>query len=246
MHRCLITTEKILQDQCILEKEEARHLQTVLRVKEGDVVELFDGKGRIRPATVSALAKHSITLQAADEIHQVPPHKTSVTLFACISKGKRMDWTIEKAVELGADRIIPVVSEHTIVRVTSEEDRKDKTQRWQRIADEAGRQCGTAWVPQIALPLSIEETLPLVRDAAPVFVGALTPGVKPLREEISKWTTPPPKAGWYIGPEGDFTPEEVETLVQTGAIPVNLGNLVLRTETACMYGLSVINCLFLC
>lgn len=156
-----------------------------------------------------------------------------------------MDWTIEKAVELGAERIIPVVSEHTIVRITSPEDRKEKTQRWQRIADEAGRQCGTAWVPQIALPLPLQETLPLIKECAPVFVGALTPGVKPLREEIGKWKTPPAHAGWYIGPEGDFTPDEVSTLVQAGAIPVNLGELILRTETACMYGLSVINCLFL-
>ena len=244
MHRCLVTTEKLLRDQCRLEKEEARHLQTVLRVQAGEVIELFDGRGKTRQAAVRALDRHAITLEAIQPVQAARPHRTAITLFACISKGKRMDWTIEKAVELGAEQIIPVISEHTIVRVAADE-REEKARRWQKIADEAGRQCGTAWVPQIALPLTLEETLPLIKASAPVFLGALTPGVKPLREEIGKWANPPARAGWYIGPEGDFTAEEIDTLVAAGALPVNLGPLVLRTETACMYGLAVMNCLFL-
>jgi 16S rRNA (uracil1498-N3)-methyltransferase len=266
MHRHLVKTEALLADTCVLGKEEARHLQTVLRVKPGDKVQLFDGHGHTRLAMISippyfmkcggmeAEAKASRNQLYLEYMEDVVTHSKpacALTLFACVSKGKHMDWTIEKAVELGVARIVPVVSARTIVRIESE-DRDAKADRWMRIAEEATRQCGSAWLPEILLPCSFKESLALVKATTPTFVAALMPEANPLREHLpcppepySQRRLSTVQAGWFVGPEGDFTPEELAQLLGAGAIPVSLGKNVLRTETACLYGLCVLNSVWL-
>ncbi|MDD4102567.1 MAG: RsmE family RNA methyltransferase, partial [Kiritimatiellae bacterium] len=167
-----------------------------------------------------------------------------LTLFACISKGSRMDWTVEKAVELGADRIVPVISERTVVRLDATEGTA-KAVRWMRVAEEAARQCQAAWLPDVLAPVTLFDSLPLARAAAPLFVAALTPEAIPLRQALERCAEPPPHVGWFVGPEGDFTPAELQALVDAGAVPVSLGRHVLRTETACLYGLSALSCAWL-
>ena len=283
MHRHLVTPDALLTDTCVLGKEEARHLQTVLRVKLGDMIQRFDGQGRTRMETVTGLEKNSLTLTAIEPVISHPKALCAITLFACVSKGKHMDWTIEKAVELGVARIVPVISDRTIVRVDAD-DRDAKADRWMRIAEEAARQCGSAWLPELLAPRSFKESLALVKQTTPTFVAALTPNAKPLRDFLlpvtrgsgvgaqgsgRAWVSdpaearsgnvalPPPsslllptsslqprpsQAGWFVGPEGDFTPDELSLLLNAGTIPVSLGPLVLRAETACLYGLCALNC----
>jgi 16S rRNA (uracil1498-N3)-methyltransferase len=222
----------------VLGKEEARHLQTVLRVKPGDTIQLFDGQGHTRLATVASIEKNSLTLVAVKPVVSHLKASCALTLFVCISKGKHMDLTIEKAVELGVARIVPVISDRTIVRIDAD-DREAKADRWMRIAEEAARQCGRAWLPEILTPRSFKESLALVQQTTPTFVAALTPNAKPLRDALQKT---PQQAGWFVGPEGDFTPDELQRLLDAGALPVSLGPLVLRAETACLYGLCALNC----
>ena len=238
MHRHLVTPDNLLADTCVLGKEEARHLQTVLRVKPGDIIQLFDGQGHTRTTTVTVVEKNSLTLTAVEPVVSHPQAPCSITLFVCISKGKHMDWTLEKAVELGVARIVPVISDRTIVRVDAD-DRETKADRWMRIAEEAARQSGRAWLPEILTPRSFKESLALVQQTTPTFVAALTPNAKPLRDALQ---ATPQQAGWFVGPEGDFTPNELQRLMDAGAVPVSLGPLVLRAETACLYGLCALNC----
>ena len=241
MHRCLVKTEELLAAALTLGRDEARHLQTVLRVKPGDRVTLFDGHGRTRTAVITAAEKRGLSLESDSEVteHAAPPCR--LTLFACVSKGNRMDWTVEKAVELGVGEVVPVISDRTIVRLDAE-DGLAKADRWSRVAEEAARQCGAAWLPKIAHPVPFKACLPTVSLTRPVFVAALTPAAKPLREALAACTGTPPQAGWFVGPEGDFTPAELEALLAAGAIPVSLGQHVLRAETACLYGLCALNC----
>lgn len=244
MHRCLVTTEELLADAITLGRDAARHLQTVLRVRPGDRVTLFDGQGRTRCAAVAAAEKHGLTLTAGAPVHEHPRLPCSVTLFACVSKGNRMDWTVEKAVELGVSRIVPVISDRTIVRLDADEGAA-KVSRWSRVAEEAARQCGAAWLPEISTPVPFKACLLLVTKTAPVFVAALMPAARPLRDALAAHATPPLLAGWFVGPEGDFTPAELDALLAAGAIPVSLGQQVLRAETACLYGLCALNCAWL-
>ncbi len=244
MHRCLVTTEALLADACTLGRDESRHLQTVLRVKPGERVTLFDGQGRTRLAAISSADKHGLSLHADAPVQAYPCRPCHLTLFACVSKGSRMDWTVEKAVELGVARLVPVISERTIVRLDAG-DSDAKTDRWSRVAEEAARQCGAVWLPEIAPPAPFKTCLPTLAQAMPVFVAALAPAAKPLREALSAFISPPPHAGWFVGPEGDFTPAELDALLAAGALPVSLGQQVLRAETACLYGLCALNCAWL-
>ena len=243
MHRHLTTSENLLADTCAIGREEARHVQTVLRVKPDDHIQLFDGQGRTREVAVVAADKQGLTLTAVAPVVEHPRAACRLTLFACVSKGKRMDWTVEKAVELGVSEIVPVISDRTIVRVGAD-DADAKADRWLRVAEEAARQCGTAWVPSVRAPVTFDTSLARVREAAPVFVAALSSAARPLRDAVAVHPVPE-QAGWFVGPEGDFTPEELEALLRAGAVPVSLGRNVLRAETACLYGLCVLNCCWL-
>ena len=243
MHRHLTTSENLLADTCVIGREEARHLQTVLRVKPNDRIQLFDGQGRTREVTVTAADKRGLTVTAAVAVVEHPRAACRLTLFVCVSKGKRMDWTVEKAVELGVAEIVPVISGRTIVRVGGD-DADAKADRWIRVAEEAARQCGAAWLPQIYPPVSFGDSLARVRSVPPVFVAALSPAARPLRDAVAAYPVPK-QAGWFVGPEGDFTPEELDALLCAGAVPVSLGRNVLRAETASLYGLCALNCFWL-
>ena len=240
MKRQYIDTELLENGEALLEGEEARHLATVLRVTPGEAVEAFDGRGRIRRYRIAQVAKRRVVLAAAGDVTTVPPPSCAVTLFVCVSKGNRMDWCIEKAAELGASRVVPVLSERTIVRL-GDEEAAARCERWSRLAREATRQCGAAWTPQIAVPCTVAQTIPLVAAAAPVFLASLQENAAPLQAALAKVEAKPSQAGWYVGPEGDFTSAEEASLCAAGAIPVSLGKLVLRAETAALYGLCVLN-----
>ncbi|MEI8243901.1 MAG: RsmE family RNA methyltransferase [bacterium] len=242
MHRHYIETSRIQSPSLTLAREEARHLQAVLRVRDGEAVELFDGRGLTAAARVAAAGKHALRLELLAPPTCHPPPACQLVLFACISKAKRMDWTIEKSVELGVSRIVPVISDRTIVRL-DEDDAGGKTGRWMRVAIEAARQSGATWLPVIDAPTRLADVGPLVRACAPVFVAALVPEAQPVRQVLAGWRAggaPPATAGWFVGPEGDLTPGELERLVASGAIPVSLGPQVLRAETAAVWGLCVL------
>ncbi|MBQ9431632.1 MAG: 16S rRNA (uracil(1498)-N(3))-methyltransferase [Kiritimatiellae bacterium] len=245
MHRCLVQTETVLSNAGELDRERAHHLLNVLRVRDGDVVEFFDGCGHTRKMTVRPFAKRGLGFSAAEPAVAVARPSVALTLFACVSKGKRMDWTVEKAVELSVSRIVPVLSERTVVKIAPEECAQ-KAERWMRVAEDAARQCDAAWLPEILPPVGFQEAVEMLPTAAPVFFGALLPKVRLFRDGLRPWLDCPPKqAGWFVGPEGDFSPDEMDRLIAAGAEPVGLGDRILRTETACIYGLCVLNSCFL-
>ncbi len=242
MHRHRVESEALGHGGILLSKEDARHLVTVLRLREGAEVECFDGSGKTRLYAMGRLAGGQLELTALAPLREAPPGKTAVQIYACVTKGDRWLWTLEKATELGAARIVPVISERTIVRI-GEREAEAKRRRWQRIAEEAARQCGTAWEPRVARPATLREAA-AESAGATTLVAALTPEAKPLKSVMLQMNAAPwPKTlAWWSGPEGDFTEEELALLLAGGAVPVNLGENVLRAETAAIYGLAVINC----
>ncbi len=239
MVRQFVDTARLVAGLCVLEREEAHHLVSVLRAAPGDEIEGFDGRGLARPLRVVHVSKRHIELAAAGEAVSHPQPRCALTLFVCISKGSRMDWTVEKAVETGASRIVPVLSARTVVRL-DEQEGVQKVVRWERVACEAARQCGAAWLPQIDAPVTFDAGVARLAAAAPVWVAALLAGAPLLRDALAAVPQRPEHAGWFVGPEGDFTPAELELLIAAGAHPVSLGGLVLRAETAALYGLCVL------
>ena len=247
MHRLLVPSEQLASDSPVLPKEAANHLK-VLRPKDGEEIELFDGFGKSRRFSVEGGGKN-FRLAALSPVCTAPRASRSLTLFACVTKGSRWDWTIEKATELGVTRIVPVVSARTIVRIGADE-REAKRARWIRIAEDAARQSDAKWIPEIHEPVSFAESLPLVRETT-CFVGALTnPPPQPLLKaliDLQQAAIPAPvphspfpdSLSIYVGPEGDFSPEELAALIEI-ATPVSFGSTILRAETAAIYGVSVL------
>lgn len=241
MHRHYVTSKELLKERLSLERTDARHFINVLRLRTGDVVELFDGNGGTASFRILSVASGSAELERVGDIRRMPPFRCRIVLGACISKGKRMDWTIEKAVELGVSEIVPILSDHSVVRIDAGFDAEEKRLRWERIAIDAARQCGAAFIPRISPPLSFSAALRHFLNNDKIYVGALTPDAIPLRDVLAKdrSNVAPDSIAWLIGPEGDFSQNEYNALRQNGATMVSLGQLVLRTETAAIYGLCV-------
>lgn len=239
MHRLLVSAETLEGDLAFLPKDAAHHLK-VLRPKPGEKVELFDGAGRSRVFRSGATA--SAPLEADGEIATSLRPPFGITLFACITKGSRWDWTVEKVVELGVTRIVPVVSDRCIVRI-DRSDRAAKRERWLRIAEDAARQSDAKWLPEICEAVDFRDSLDLVRGCA-CFVGALTdPQPEHLLTAVQRRLTEDPTArsfALYVGPEGDFTPSELDELVAI-ATPTTFGPTILRAETAAIFGVSVLS-----
>lgn len=234
MHRLLVEREALAQDAVALPKDAARHLK-VLRPKAGEEIELFDGHGctrRYRWNVSSGL------LDAPQPLSLSTSQPLNLTLFACVTKGSRWDWTIEKAVELGVSRIVPVLSDRCIVRLDPDE-RETKAERWRRIAEDAARQSDAVWLPEILAAVDFPSALQLVKTSGRVFVGALTnPPPPPLLAAVTQ-TANLRSAGLFVGPEGDFTPAELDALLAL-AEPTSFGPTILRAETAAVFGLSVL------
>ena len=236
MHRLLVETALLSSESPVLPADAAKHLK-VLRPKDGEEIELFDGHGHCR---TYAWANG---LQASSSIQTIEQSNNSLTLFACITKGSRWDWTIEKATELGVTRIVPVISDRTIVRIPKGE-RAAKRARWQRIAEDAARQSDAKWMPEIDEPVDFRDALALVKETT-CFVGALTdPPPRPLMVAVAEKVKAKVEGeqrnlAVFVGPEGDFTPEELKALMEI-ATPTSFGPTILRAETAAIYAVSVV------
>ena len=246
MHRLLVETELLENDSPTLPADAAKHLK-VLRPKDGEEIELFDGCGRTRRYRWNAARG---VLDAPLPLVCATVRPFPLTLFACVTKGSRWDWTIEKAVELGVSRIVPVISDRCIVRLAADE-REAKAERWRRIAEDAARQSDAVWLPEVLAAVDFPQALELVKTCDRVFVGALTnPPPPSLLEVVSRSLGSLGSSnqtirqsgrslGLFVGPEGDFTPAELESLLAI-AVPTSFGPTILRAETAAIFGLSVL------
>ena len=237
MHRLLVETKLLEDDSPTLPADAAKHLK-VLRPKDGEEIELFDGHGKWREYCFKRSGEDAASpLIATSQTSQTSQTSRTLTLFACVTKGSRWDWTIEKATELGVTRIVPVISDHTIVRIAPNE-RAAKRERWMRIAEDAARQSDAKWLPEIHEPVAFAESLALVKETT-CFIGALTNPPPPMIATSIATSTSSLHLSLYVGPEGDFTAEELAALIAI-ATPVSFGSTILRAETAAIYGLSVL------
>ena len=220
----------------VLPEGPARHVARVLRLGEGAPLRLFDGAGREARAVIIDASRKRVTVRIESVEAGLGESPLAVHLGQAISKGDRMDYAIQKAVELGVAEITPLHTEHGDVRLKGERAAK-KLAHWQAVAASACEQCGRAVVPTVHSPLALadwlaerDEVLRLVLH--PAAAGSLE------RE------TAPASAALLIGPEGGLADTEVEAALAAGFAPLSLGPRILRTETAPVVALSVLQHLF--
>ena len=239
MHRCYIEPGGWGAGALVLDREEGHHLSHVLRVREGDVVIVFDGRGRRAQARVGRVGK-SLVLELLTGTEQQQPEPLRVTLYQAVIKGNRMDLLIEKAAELGATTIVPLMTERTVVRLAGAQG-EERCERWQRIAIGAAKQCGQDWLPEIAPVVGLDGALGRIRGEALCLLGSLQSEAPSARAVVeARRAAGLASAAWIIGPEGDLTEAEQAACVAAGAVAVRLGPRVLRAETAAIAGLSAL------
>jgi 16S rRNA (uracil1498-N3)-methyltransferase len=219
---------------------EAHHLLKVLRLEDGARVEALDGSGRSVIARLSMRAGEA-WLEFDGGEKKSAPDTAQVVLEMAVLKGDAMEWVIEKAVELGVARVVPVLSKRTVVQL----DRKGPEafrDRWQKIADQSLKQCGRLGRMEVALPVSLEELLttkvPDVRFFLDEEARANAPGL--LKEAWGKGHGVTELLRLLVGPEGGWDDSERAMVAASGAKPASLGPLVLRAETAAICGVSVL------
>ena len=235
MPRVLIPPHAIHGDSItITDDSTLHHLLHVLRLSVGDRLECFDGQGRIYAGSVIRRARRELTV-TIDRTTEESPAPVAITLAQALIKPERFEWAIQKATELGVARLMPMMTSRTAVRPRAE--RAQRLARWQRIAEEASSQCGRATVPIIEEPQAFERILEQLRGR-PAILFTLLEG-SPLEEHLLDLKGAC-EAAILIGPEGDFSPEEVALATQRGIRTARLGGLVLRSETAAIATLAIL------
>lgn len=243
VHRFYLPPQPQPEDHLRLEGAEAHHACRVLRLKPGDEAIVLDGAGNEFHCEVENASRDSLRLRVTKR-HFTPPLPCSITLFVAIPKGKIIESIIQKAVELGARRIAPLLAERVVTRLDNEAA-AHKQDQWQQVAIEAMKQSGAPRLPEIALPAPVKHFLAQTERPELELVGSLQPERRHPREVIGEYKKAagraPSSAAVWIGPEGDFTPEELQGIRNRGAHAISLGSLVLRVETAAIFCLSLLN-----
>jgi 16S rRNA (uracil1498-N3)-methyltransferase len=240
MHRFFLSPEVWHDPEPTLDSSESHHCSSVLRHKAGDRIAVFDGAGREAIAVVQEISRKGARLSLGPQTHSVHP-SVRLHLAQAVPKGKNMDLILQKAVELGAARITPLLSERTVVDLKPE-DSERKAGRWKEVVMEACKQCGQNHLPEVAQPSNIQDFLQETTGAPLRLIGSLQPDAIPLREAIAAGCREgiPSEAIIMVGPEGDFTPVELAAAKSAGYLPVSLGPIVLRSETAAIFCLSIL------
>jgi len=243
MHRFYISPENWNPGALTLRGAEAHHARDVLRRKRGDRAVLFNGRGREITAEIVDLTDHEVRLRKLHET-ETPPLRCRIILGQAIPKGKNMDLIVQKAVEIGAAEIAPLISERTIVDLGKKEAEQKKA-KWQQIAIEAAKQCGQNWLPQVNAPRKLKDFFSDAGNFDLRLIGSLQPDAIHLKKILSDYTDQhrdrPKSVLMLVGPEGDFTPAELGLAKTNGCLPITLGPIILRVETAAIYCLSVLS-----
>ena len=212
---------------------DALHIAKALRMRPGEALTLCDGKGTDFDGVLETVTDRQVTVRiTASRPSQAEP-TLAVTLYQGLPKGDKMDWIIQKAVELGVTAVVPVATRRSVARLEGKADKKQE--RWQRIAAEAAGQCGRGMLPSVERPLSWNQALSrLSGEPALVFYEG---GGRPLRELVTPSTR---RLSVFVGPEGGFDPEEIDAIRRQGGGVATLGPRILRCETAPLAALTLL------
>ncbi len=211
-------------DRITIVGREAHHAARVRRLRVGDAVELFDGRGAEATGTIAAITKDRIEV-SLNERHASASQRTLLTIAAAIPKGDRADWMVEKLAELGANRLTPLITERSVVRPSHA-----KLERWRRKCLETAKQCRSTVAMEVSAPVCVSDLAEMIRDSVQMFVADPDPRWPPLLDCVVRHSNFETIA--VIGPEGGLTHNELKLLHDAGGKPVRLTSTILRIETA--------------
>ncbi len=228
--RFFVPPEQIKNRRFVMLGSEARHAAQVLRHKVGDVIDFFDGADLSYRGRIESISADRIEGAILSESRAAALPKTSCVLYQALVKGPRWDWLVEKSCEVGASRLVPLLTARTLIKP----GRAGALERWKRIALSAAKQCGRSSVMEIGRPVSLQEALQTVPREGLSFI----PWEKETTVTLRQAYRPCDRISLFIGPEGGWEAAEVELAQRHGVRPVTLGPLLLRSETAGLVALA--------
>ena len=229
----------LLADTIKITGQDAHHLMHVMRAKAGQKVTVVDDEGSVALMEMTAFTAESVELTLRERLEGNTESPLELTLVQCLLKADKMDWVVQKAVELGADRICPLASQNCVVQYDNKKA-EQRRQRWQKIADEAAKQCGRTKLLQVEPIVGIKEFLAKsgFGEDNPLYFCYENEEQKTIKEALQ--ASKAEKTSVLIGPEGGFTMDEAKSIEEAGGQSVTLGPRILRAETAAIASLSVI------
>jgi 16S rRNA (uracil1498-N3)-methyltransferase len=220
-----------------LDREESHHACTVLRMKTGDECEVFDGKGSAARVRLTQVARHEVRY-AVVSVDTRPAPACRLVLGQGVPKGRAWDLILQKATELGLHELYPIASAHSVAQVEMSR-REAKLEKWNQALVEACKQCGQNRLPRLHPVMSLRDFIAANSGFDGLkLIASLQPGAKDLKTTLA--ATRPDAALFLVGPEGDFSAEEIGLAVSAGYQPVTLGANILRAETAALFLISVL------
>lgn len=239
MHRFFADPSQIKEKEIILTGTDVNHIRNVLRMHTGEEILISNGQGIDYHCRLENIDETSVTASIMWRLDGNAELPVTITLFQGLPKGDKLEFIIQKCVELGAARIVPVRTRRTIVKLDAKKEQA-KRKRWMGISESAAKQSGRGTVPEIGQVTDFSEAVKEARSMDVCLIPyELAKGIEHTRE-VCTAIKPGQSVGIFIGPEGGFEEEEVSMAVEAGAIPLTLGKRILRTETAGMALISVL------
>lgn len=238
--RFFVDPGRINGSQVRITGPDVAHITRVLRLGKGGTLIVLDGRGRSYEAEIQSPGRDEVVCEIKKELLTTPACPVKVTLVQGIPKGEKMEIIIQKGTELGVSRVIPLVCRRAVVKLEGDRMLK-KSERWQRIALEAAKQCRRPDVPEVAEPADLDEVLAGLPEKCVALIPWEEEDVLSLKDILYK-NNAVEEIYVFIGPEGGFAPEEAERARAAGVRPVTLGPRILRTETAGIAVLAMVLC----
>ena len=221
MYRFYVSKEQIADDKVYIEGTDVNHIKNVLRLEQGDWIIACDKEGTDYVSRISDISSEQVILEVEK-----------------VQDSDKMEFIIQKAVELGVSEIVPVAMKRCVVKLDDKKADK-KAKRWQTIAEAAAKQSGRGIIPKVANPVNIKEAFDIAGSLEYNMIPyELQDGIQESRKIVKESCTKS-SVGIFIGPEGGFEKEEVEEAISKGIKPISLGKRILRTETAGMAIVSI-------
>jgi len=236
MTRFYVPEIRLEQGSLKIEGGEVRHIRRVLRLRIGDEITIFDGSGKEYKGTIAELCPSSAVMAIHHVSYSKRESPLEITLAQSLLKGEKMDYLVQKATELGVNKILPFLSSRSIP-FPEKEKRLERHHRWEKIAIEASKQCGRGVLPKIE---SVQDYADVLESLAPEALRLILwekegMGLK----EVLQQSKEQKRVFFIVGPEGGLSEEEVQSAKERGFIPILLGERILRSETAslCLLGI---------
>ena len=239
MSRFFVEPSDVYDSEIVISsKDDIKHIRKVLRLKEGDKVEISDGQVWDYMTEIAQIDEDEVSLTILDKQKFAREPEIEVCLFQGVPKAGKMETIIQKCVELGVNSVTPTFMDRTVV--VEKGNFSKKLDRWQKISDEAVKQCKRGIIPRINEQIGFAEMLEKLGDFDLVVFPYENEDNLTLKGYLKEVSKKPKTVAIIIGPEGGFSDDEVEKLKSAGVRPVSLGKTILRTETAGMAALSMV------